>query len=141
MKIIPLSILIFFTVLSTVSFSQDEQENESSESILEREKFILERRAGGPGKVLPKDAYEKAVIERQRIPEDRNMPNSPTRTTSWVSVNPVGMFYGVTNDNYISGRTNAIAFHPTNPNIFYIAAAQGGVWKTTDARTELDCSD
>src|SRR5437899_12993943 len=29
--------------------------------------------------------------------------------------------------NYISGRTNSIAFHPSDPNTFYIGAAGGGV--------------
>ena len=31
-----------------------------------------------------------------------------------------------------SGRVTAVAVHPTNPNIVYIGAAQGGIWKTTD---------
>lgn len=30
------------------------------------------------------------------------------------------------------GRTNSIAFHPTDSNTFYVAAAIGGIWKTTD---------
>lgn len=30
------------------------------------------------------------------------------------------------------GRTNALAFHPTDPDIFYVGAAIGGIWKTTD---------
>ena len=108
------------------------QEDESGESILEREEFILTRRAGGPGMKIAFDAYSKAVEQKSNIPEDRNLPGSKTRTTNWLSINPIGMFYQRTNANYISGRTNSIAFHPTNPNIFYIAAAQGGVWKTTD---------
>ncbi len=134
MKILKFSIIfiIFFnTVLLSVLMCQEE-ENETSESILQREEFINERRAGGPGKTVAPNAYENAVIEKLRLPEDRNLPNSPTATKTWRSVNPTGMFYQVTNNNYISGRTNSIAFHPTNPNIFYIAAAQGGVWKTTD---------
>jgi photosystem II stability/assembly factor-like uncharacterized protein len=108
------------------------QEDESGESILEREEFILTRRAGGPGMKIAFDAYSKAVDQKSNMPEDRNLPGSKTRTTNWVSINPIGMFYQRTNANYISGRTNSIAFHPTNTNIFYIAAAQGGVWKTTD---------
>lgn len=44
------------------------------------------------------------------------------------------------NINYLSnmglqidqGRTNCIAFHPTNPDIQYVGAAWGGLWKTTD---------
>ncbi len=30
------------------------------------------------------------------------------------------------------GRINCIAFHPTNPNTFWVGVAQGGVWKTVD---------
>ncbi|NOT33076.1 MAG: hypothetical protein HOP12_02785 [Candidatus Eisenbacteria bacterium] len=32
-----------------------------------------------------------------------------------------------------SGRVSCVATHPTTPSIAYIAAAQGGVWKTTDS--------
>lgn len=31
------------------------------------------------------------------------------------------------------GRTTSLAFHPTDPDIFYVGAAIGGIWKTTDA--------
>lgn len=30
------------------------------------------------------------------------------------------------------GRINCIAFHPTDPNTYFIGVAQGGVWKTTN---------
>ena len=30
------------------------------------------------------------------------------------------------------GRINCIAYHPTNPNTFFVGVAQGGVWKTTN---------
>ncbi len=30
------------------------------------------------------------------------------------------------------GRTTSMAFHPTDANIFYVGAAIGGIWKTTD---------
>lgn len=30
------------------------------------------------------------------------------------------------------GRINCIAFHPTNPSIYFVGVAQGGVWKTTN---------
>lgn len=32
--------------------------------------------------------------------------------------------------SYGMGRINCITFHPTNPNIYWIGVAQGGVWKT-----------
>ena len=31
-----------------------------------------------------------------------------------------------------NGRVNCICFHPTDPNIFWIGAASGGIWKTND---------
>ena len=30
------------------------------------------------------------------------------------------------------GRTKCVAFHPTDPNTFYVGAPIGGLWKTTD---------
>lgn len=125
-------IIMLFTCNETGFAQNNENENESGESILQREEFKLIKRSGGPGKVLPADAYEKAVTQMRNIPQDKNIVNSLTAFTGWQSANPTGMFYSRTNDNYISGRTNSIAFHPTDPDIFYIAAAQGGVWKTTD---------
>ncbi len=35
----------------------------------------------------------------------------------------------------VSGRTIAIAVHPTNPNIVYVGTAQGGLYRTTDGGT------
>jgi photosystem II stability/assembly factor-like uncharacterized protein len=126
-------------------------EGESGEEIMAREQFIYMRRAGGPGMVIPVDAYTNALVQKSLLPEDRLLPNSPTSTVSWVSVNPIGMFYSRTNNNYVSGRTNSIAFHPSNPNIIYVGAAQGGVWKTTngginwiavtDGLSSLSCGD
>jgi len=118
--------------LSGIAYSQgSNEENESSESIFERQKYYGERRAGGPVKSVPIGAREIAVYQKSLIPEDRNT-DSPTSGLMWESVNPTGMFYALTNSNFIAGRTNSIAFHPTNPDIMYIAAAQGGVWKTSD---------
>jgi photosystem II stability/assembly factor-like uncharacterized protein len=133
MKYIIASIFAFLVfVTSSNAMAQDIEEGETSETILQRERYILDKRAGGPGLKLPNDAYEKAVIQMMQMPKDSDVPGSFTSLTSWVSVSPLGMFYARTGANYVSGRTNSIAFHPTNQNIMYIAAAQGGVWKTTD---------
>src|SRR5438477_12221565 len=34
---------------------------------------------------------------------------------------------------YRGGRTRAVAGVPSNPNVFYIGAVDGGVWKSDDA--------
>jgi photosystem II stability/assembly factor-like uncharacterized protein len=137
-----MNILMFCSILtfSANIFAQDEdiEENESPESILARQDFIHTRRAGGPGMVLPVDAFEKAAYQKSLMPEDKNL-HSVTSSVNWISVNPIGMWYQRTNNNYISGRTNSIDFHPTNPNLFYIGAANGGVWKTTDGGNTWTC--
>ena len=104
---------------------------EWGEEILERYRYLYTKHAGGPGRYLAPDAYERAVQEKQQF--DQAHPSSPSQILSaWTSLNPAGMFYSRTNANYISGRTNSMAFHPTDPNTFYCAAAGGGVWKTTN---------
>ena len=40
------------------------------------------------------------------------------------------------------GRTSSMAFHPTDPNIFYVGASIGGIWKTEDGgQTYLPLGD
>jgi hypothetical protein len=52
----------------------------------------------------------------------------------WKPIGPAplsnGQTFGIT--QAVSGRTVAIAIHPTNPDIAYIGAAQGGVYRTLD---------
>ncbi|MFM1877903.1 MAG: hypothetical protein RLZZ241_769, partial [Bacteroidota bacterium] len=54
-------------------------------------------------------------------------PNS-----SWTSVGPntAGSFAGNLTGQ---GRINAVAVDPTNPDIWYVGAPAGGIWKSTDA--------
>src|SRR5512143_2220191 len=132
--------LLYFSIITGSSpevFAQDNsgefyENQESGEEIFLREQFIYMRRAGGPGMTIPPGAYQRALYQKSLLPEDKNIQGSPTATVNWISVNPIGLFYLRTNNNYISGRTNSVAFHPSNQNIIYIAAAQGGVWKTVD---------
>ena len=47
---------------------------------------------------------------------------------NWIEMGPANL---PTGSNGL-GRVNAIGFHPTNPQIIYIGAPAGGLWKTTD---------
>jgi len=143
--------IILLALLPVLSFAQQIYENETGESIWEREQFIYTRRAGGPGMMLPANAYENALRQKETLPMDKNNPRSITSAVNWISVNPIGLFYNFTGNNYISGRTNSIAYVNSQPSIMYIAAAQGGVWKTyngglswlpvTDNLPTLACGD
>lgn len=61
----------------------------------------------------------------------RNNLTPRSGTGAWKNLGPfddpflVGEFVGV-------GRVNAIGFHPTNENIIYAGAPQGGFWRTYD---------
>ena len=55
---------------------------------------------------------------------------------SWSDEGPApnlgGQSEGIVN-NPVSGAINSVAAHPTNPNILYIGAVNGGIWRTTNA--------
>ncbi len=111
-------------------------EGKSGERIIARERYLYEKHAGGPGRRLAPDAYEKAVQEKTRFTQSQALPSLEKTTASpWTSVNAGGTFYNITGANHVSGRTNSMAFDPTDANTFYLAAAGGGVWKTTNGGT------
>ncbi len=125
-------ILSIATVLPSGLAALAQDEGETSEEIIGRQKYMMDLRAGGPGRVIPADGYAAMVAAHVLVTPDARVFGSTTGTTTWTSVNPTGLFYRVTNNNYISGRTNSIAFSPADTLTFYIASAGGGVWKTTD---------
>jgi uncharacterized repeat protein (TIGR01451 family) len=54
-------------------------------------------------------------------------------STTWTPLGPAPISNGQRPGNGpTSGRINGIAAHPTDPNTLYVAAAGGGVWKTTN---------
>lgn len=74
-------------------------------------------------------------IEWMRLQDHLNAHSLKTYggNANWVSLSPNQV--PLPNDPIDitgSGRINCIEFHPTNPNILWIGASQGGVWKTTD---------
>src|SRR2546426_11794162 len=55
---------------------------------------------------------------------------------AWVSQGPGptqgGQTEGIAN-GLVIGAVQAVAAHPTDPNVLYIGAVNGGIWKTTNA--------
>jgi photosystem II stability/assembly factor-like uncharacterized protein len=98
---------------------------------------------------IPPQARAKAMAEMQsRWPTAFSARTAralgvPTSNTAWTPLGPSPIATGVST---FSGRANAVAVHPTQPNTIYIGGAQGGVWKTTDggvtwtALTDAACS-
>ncbi len=58
-------------------------------------------------------------------------PSCKTRG-DWKELGPGFLPYNRTNQPSGVGRVNAIGFHPTDSNTFWIGAPAGGLWKTTN---------
>ena len=92
---------------------------------------------------IPQGALQAArqdFIAKWGIAPGANQPKpaSPLAANPpWSSIGPTPISNGQTNPQSVpvSGRVNAIAIDPTNANVIYIGAADGGVWKTIDGGT------
>ena len=78
-------------------------------------------------------AYLLAQISPiERVPRGLFLPRT-SGTLFWQSLGPqpIANEYWSGGAN-AAGRASSIAVHPSDPNTAYLAAAGGGVWKTTD---------
>src|SRR5262245_28719475 len=67
--------------------------------------------------------------------EDRTLFSTsiPLNPLSWTPIGPAPLVNGLTDyTENTSGRLTGVAADPADPNTLYVAAAGGGVWKTTD---------
>ena len=95
-------------------------------SALDRGTKLRRRRALAPASG-PLDALEDRLLLSTAYPLD---------TTIWTPIGPAPIVNGQTSGNQpVSGRITGVAADPTNPLVDYIAAAGGGVWKTTNGGT------
>jgi len=51
---------------------------------------------------------------------------------NWIELGPMVYPVNVSGQETGTGRVNAIAFHPTNPDVFWIGAPSGGLWQSND---------
>ena len=67
-----------------------------------------------------RDAWQQRVAMGELDELDNN--------SDWTPLGPFQPYPG----SYVGGmgRVNAIDFHPTNPDIYYVGAATGGLWRT-----------
>src|SRR6516225_5750603 len=68
--------------------------------------------------------------------EPRNLLSTsiPLDPVNWTALGPAPIANGQTPGREpVSGRISAVAADPNDANVLYLAAAGGGVWKTTDA--------
>ncbi|MCX6157809.1 MAG: T9SS type A sorting domain-containing protein [Ignavibacteriae bacterium] len=78
--------------------------------------------------------FPKEFIEQQKQIEMRKVKNMD-KNNVWTNIGPLGVDMTGSNPSHWgvnSGRIRGLAIHPTNPDIVYIGAAAGGIWKTTN---------
>jgi photosystem II stability/assembly factor-like uncharacterized protein len=79
--------------------------------------------------------YGRRRLDLEQL-EARNLLSGsiPLDAVNWTAIGPAPISNGQTPGSQpVSGRIAAIAADPTDPATLYLAAAGGGVWKTTDA--------
>lgn len=93
-----------------------------------------------PGRVYDPTVRQKAIFQMKeqeaRIKEDVAAGRISPRvlSTGWTSIGPFPLPNGQTNgvEVPVSGRTIAIAIHPTNPDLVYVGTAQGGLYRSSN---------
>ena len=73
----------------------------------------------------PATVSAQAANEEQSESEDGSRAKLITGALEFRSVGPA----------FMSGRIGDVAIDPVNPNIWYVAVASGGLWKTSNAGT------
>lgn len=138
MKTLIILIIIFTT---GIIFSQDLKINNNpyeradeftkSRKAFQRERWFYEQRMY-PENYIPEDAYEKSLNQKEMLRNEFGFSMlSPFDT--WTSVGPTpGFYFGYSN---ITSRMATVKYDPDNPNIIYIGAACGGIWKSTNGGT------
>ncbi len=117
--------------------SQERTKRGDDDEASEREafdKWFYEQRKY-PGDSLPPGAIQLANAHA----DDKNFDERAENVgPKWSPIGPDTIPNGQTDSSAgqvspVSGRVTAIATDPSNPNVVYVAGAQGGVWKTRDA--------
>ena len=92
----------------------------------------MQFKTDGHGEIADPAIY---INEAVKVADFKNsVPSSPRFSpAAWSPFGPYVLPGNLTGymQNGI-GRINCIAFHPTNPSIYYVGVAQGGLWKTTN---------
>ncbi len=113
---------------------------DKAEYLRRRGEQISDLRGLGDGAVVDPLARGRAITEMNRAQDlMARMPRSSAiaqALAAWTALGPAPIPNGQTTSGIgtvaVSGRTTAIAVHPTNPNIVYVGTAQGGLYRTTD---------
>lgn len=93
-----------------------------------RWKISAEMRLGENRALINSDALIQQ--EYSKLVKSGKKESSRFSSGNWIEEGPFG--YVDEDETTGLGRLNCIAFHPSNPNILFVGAASGGLWRSMD---------
>jgi photosystem II stability/assembly factor-like uncharacterized protein len=132
-----LGLLLFATIIFAVSLQfkrdgkspvrQPKTDVEFEENAEARSEWFMRERTFPSGE-LPTDARRKAWAARPIA----RLSEATAVAPQWQSIGPRATESDIPNWGLTSGRINAIAVSPSNPQLILVGAATGGIWRSTD---------
>lgn len=80
------------------------------------------------GRVMPDGSFPNLKEQYKEYKRFQNSSASKNLGPQWENITQTTSISGYDG----MGRTTCMAFHPTNADIFYVGAPNGGIWKTWD---------
>lgn len=121
--------------------TEEKEEEEAGTDYLDALLYRLRQRAYPNDRIDPR-AYQIAAARRAQMPAApigrfRKQGISVLADSSaWQYLGPNNLataFLQYNGPGPVSGRVNAVAYDPNHPGTYYLGAASGGIWKTTDS--------
>lgn len=111
-----------------------------AEYMRRRQEWVNYKLGMDPGKPYDPNIRQQSLKQMARQEESLRTAVADGRVSprvlsnSWTNIGPFPLANGQTNgaETPVSGRTIAIAVHPTNPDLVYVGTAQGGVYRSTN---------
>ncbi|MFZ4783842.1 MAG: T9SS type A sorting domain-containing protein [Flavobacteriales bacterium] len=119
----------FFTIVENANAYFADKHYDDSKKFTDNEFIKFKRWEWYWSTRINEDGSFPDLMTQKRIYDDLNASLDQRDLESpWININQTvgdGGYNGM-------GRLTSIAFHPTDPDIFYVGAPIGGVWKTID---------
>ncbi len=133
-------LLIFFILSSLPAFAQYNSiwdsvtEEVRNTNAFKRYEWFYRTRTDEFGN-FPKEHVDRQFAGELAKIEQQKLFKTNTTSDQWTNIGPKSINMSNSFIPYwgnVSGRVRGLDVHPSNPDIVYIGAAAGGIWKTTD---------
>jgi photosystem II stability/assembly factor-like uncharacterized protein len=101
-----------------------------------RWRYLMDTRVGTSGLLRNFDLMNNLELEKYKR---KHMDNSRSVHGQWEDLGPTDYYVSDVYSGGGLGRINCMAFHPTNPDIFWAGSPVGGLWKTIDGGLNWQC--